>query len=145
MIRVAKKEDIPAILLLCEEFWKHTLYDEEFDCDHTQVMVNMALEHGLLEVLDLDGIVGFVAGIKSYLMASTEALTGTELAWWVNPAHRKGRKGIDLMLFIEDLARAQGVKYWNMVSMESSDPEIANKIYERLGYKKTETSFTKVL
>jgi len=145
MIRVATEEDVSSILLLCEDFWEHTLYDEKFDHDHTRIMVNMALDHGLLAVLDIDGVVGFVAGIKSHLMASKQALTGTELAWWVNPEHRKGRKGIDLMIFIEDLAKQQGIKYWNMISMESSSPEIANKIYERLGYSKSETSYTKVL
>ncbi len=145
MIRVATKEDISTILDLCEEFWKHTLYEEKFDRDHTELMVNMAFEHGLLVVLDIDGVIGFIAGIKSFLMASKEALTGTELAWWVNPEYRKGRKGIDLMLFIERLAKDQGIKYWNMISMESSHPEVANKIYEHLGYSKSETSYTKVL
>ncbi len=145
MIRIAAKDDIPSILALCEDFWKHTLYKEEFDSDHTEIMVNMALDHGLLAVLEIDGIAGFVAGIKSYLMASKQALTGTELAWWVNPEHRRGRKGINLMLFIEDLAKKQGIKYWNMISMESSSPDTANRIYQRLGYSKTETSYTKVL
>lgn len=145
MIRIASEKDIPGILTLCEEFWKYTMYEEEFDAEHTESMVVLALDHGLLAVLDVNGIVGFVAGVKSFLLGSTKALTGTELAWWVNPEHRKGRKGIDLMLFIENLAKDQGIKYWNMVAMESSSPEIASKIYARLGYTKSETSYTKVL
>jgi GNAT superfamily N-acetyltransferase len=144
MIRIATEDDIPSILLLCEEFWAYTIYDEAFNADHTRLMVDMALDHGLLAVLDAGTIVGFVAGIKSALLGSTQALTGTELAWWISPDHRKGRNGIKLMLFIEDLARKQGIKYWNMISMESSDPERANKIYEKLGYVKSETSYTKV-
>jgi len=145
MIRQAIESDFPAILDMCEQFWLETMYEEAFDRDHTKAMVQMSYDHGLLAVIDIDNIVGFVAGIRSYLMGSREAITGTELAWWVNPEHRKGRIGINLMLFIEDLAREQGVKYWNMISMESSAPEVANKIYQRLGYTRSETSFTKVL
>jgi ribosomal protein S18 acetylase RimI-like enzyme len=146
MIREAVSNDIDDILVLCEEFWKHTIYEDDFDAEHTRLMVNLAQEHGLLGVLtENDKVVGFIAGVKSPLLANPNVLTGTELAWWVEPDYRKGRKGISLMLFIESLAKQQGIKYWNMISMESSNPDVANKIYERLGYKKTETSFTKEL
>ena len=145
MIRLAEIEDFDDILDMCERFWLQTMYTEAFDRDHTEIMVGLAFDHGLLAVIDEGGPVGFVAGIKSHLMGSKEALTGTELAWWVNPDYRKGRLGINLMLFIEDLAREQGIKYWNMVSMESSSPEVANKIYQRLGYNRSESSYTKVL
>lgn len=145
MIREATTEDFDDILSMCDSFWQETMYSEDFDREHTKTMVQMAYDHGLLAVIDDGGVIGFVAGIRSYLMGSREAITGTELAWWVNPEHRKGRCGINLMLFIEDLARKQGVKYWNMISMESSAPEVANKIYQRLGYSRSETSYTKVL
>ena len=121
------------------------IYDEALDPEHTRAVVMVALEAGLLAVLDENGIHGFVAGIKGPLLATPEVLQGTELAWWVDPEYRKGRKGIDLMLFIENLARKQGVKYWNMVSMESSSPETANRIYTRMGYSRSETVYTKVI
>jgi GNAT superfamily N-acetyltransferase len=130
---------------MCGRFWEHTLFDEPFDSEHTRTMVEMALEHGLLAVVDLDGLVGFVAGVKSFLIGSKEAMYGTELAWWIEPEHRKGRLGIDLMLTIEEMAKSEGIKYWTMASMESSNPEVSNKIYSRLGYKKSETYWTKVL
>ena len=145
MIRIAELEDFDVILDMCERFWLETMFSETFDRDHTENMVGMAYDQGLLAVVDLDGVVGFVAGIYSELLGSKEAKMGTELAWWLNPESRKGRHGVDLMLFIEALAKAKGVKYWNMVSMESSAPEVASRIYRRLGYTKSETSFTKVL
>ena len=145
MIRAAEESDFPIILDMCEEFWQETAYDEPFDRQHTKLMVEMALDHGLLAVVDESGVVGFVAGIKGPLMASPSVQAGTELAWWINPEHRKGRKGIDLMLFIENLAKNQGIKYWNMISMESSKPEVANAIYAKLGYTVIETSWAKVL
>ncbi len=145
MIRVATIEDFDVILDMCERFWQETMFKEKFDRDHTKNMVALAYDHGLLAVVDLDGVVGFVAGIYSDLLGSKDAKMGTELAWWINPENRKGRHGIDLMLFIEALAKMKGIKYWNMIAMESSAPDIASRIYRRLGYAKSETSFTKVL
>jgi len=145
MIREAVQDDFEVILDMCERFWQHTRYPESFNREHTRNMVQLAYDHGLLAVIDQCGIVGFIAGVKAPLLASTDALNGTELAWWVEPEYRKGGSGIKLMRFIEKLARKQGVKYWNMISMQSSSPGTANKIYERLGYIHSETSYTKVL
>lgn len=145
MIRIAYIGDFDRILDLCGEFWNHTMYSEPFSREHTLSMVEMAFEHGLLAVLDVDGVVGFIAGIKSPLLASDHAFMGTELAWWVDEKHRKGSNGIKLMKFMEGLAKEQGIKYWNMVSMQSSMPDKVNKIYERMGYTHSETAYSKVI
>lgn len=146
MIRQANISDFDSILDLSEEFWKHTQFDEPFERDHTLLMVSQAFDHGLLAVLEIDEkIVGFVAGVKSFLLGSTQALCGTELAWWVDSKHRQGKNGVGLLLFIEKLAKEQGLKYWSMLSMESCNPEYANSIYDKMGYMKTETNYTKVL
>ncbi len=146
MVRDGCSDDLPAVVEMAREFWAHTRYDEEFDADYVEFMSAMALEHGLLAILELDGVVeGFVAGLKAPLLACANVLNGTEIAWWVNPSARKGRNGIALMQHIEKMAKAQGVKYWNMIVMESCQPEVGAAIYERLGYKKSETSYTRVL
>ena len=144
MIRVATKEDFASILDLSSEFWQYTLFDEEFDREHTLVMVEMAFEHDLLAAVDIEGeVVGFCAGVKAPLMGSPEALMGTELAWWVSPDYRKGGSGVKLLIFMEELAKEQGIKYWNQVSMESSMS--VGELYERMGYTKSETVYTKVI
>lgn len=146
MIRSATIDDFDEILDLCEEFWTHTQFVEVFDREHTRLMVKMAYDHGLLCVLEIqDKIVGFCAGIKSFLLGSREAQTGTELAWWVDPDNRGGRNGIKLLEFMEDLAKMAGVKYWNMVSMQSSMPDTINRLYDKMGYSLEETTWTKVL
>ena len=146
MIRHADKNDIPKILEMSAKFWLRTQFDEPFNAEHTQAMVEMAISHGLLAVLVVDGSVnGFVAGIKSFLLGSQEAICATELAWWVEPEHRKGRNGVALVKFIENAAKEQGVKYWTMVSMQSSEPEQANSLYKALGYELSEESHTKRL
>lgn len=146
MVRDGTIEDVPAAVEMAREFWKHTRYDEPFDPDYVAFMTEMALDHGLLAILEIDGVVeGFVAGLKSPLLASANVLGGTEIAWWVNPSARKGGNGIALMQHIERMAKAQGVKYWNMIVMESCQPEVGAAIYKRLGYEKSETSYTRVL
>lgn len=146
MVRDGNKDDLPAVVEMAREFWQHTMYAEPFDADYVEFMASMAIDHGLLAILELDGVIeGFTAGLKSPLLACADVLSGTEIAWWVNPAARKGRNGIALMQHIEQMAKAQGVKYWNMIVMESCQPEVGAAIYERLGYKKSETSYTRVL
>lgn len=146
MIRKATEEDFDDILRLSAEFWLHTQFSEPFDAEHTRNMVQLAHDHKLLAVVEVDShIVGFCAGVCAPLMASPHAIAGTELAWWVDPDHRGGKNGIALLQFMEQLAKDAGVKYWTMVTMESSMPEIVGRMYEKMGYQKSETSYTKVL
>jgi hypothetical protein len=146
MVRDGKAEDLPAVVEMAREFWQHTRYDDPFDADYVEYMTGLALEHGLLAILEVDGAVeGFTAGLKSPLLACHAVLSGTEIAYWINPAARKGRNGIALIKHIESMAKAQGVKYWNMIAMESSMPEMVARIYGSLGYEKSETSYTRIL
>ena len=45
MIRKAAPDDFERILDLSQEFWLHTQFDEEFERDHTLLMVNQAFDH----------------------------------------------------------------------------------------------------
>lgn len=145
MIRKALESDFESILDMSADFWLHTAFSEPFERDHTLLMVKMAFDHGLLSVVDINNKnVGFCAGIKSYTMGSTQAWNATELAWWLDPCHRGGKNGVALLLFMEKLVKEQKIKYWTMVTMQSSMPEIVGKMYEKLGYVRSETCYTKV-
>lgn len=144
MIRSATPDDFDQILNLSADFWLHTQFDESFERDHTRLYVQMAFDHQLLAVVEISGeVVGFCAAIKSPLLGSSSAVMATELAWYLDPGHRGGKNGVALLLHMEQLAKSQGVKYWNMLYMESSMPESVKRLYERLGYKKQEAIFTK--
>lgn len=146
MVRDGTSNDLDAVVIMAEQFWKHTRYDVPFDPAHVRNMAALALDHGLLAILEVDGQVeGFTAGVKGPLLGNASVLSGTEIAWWVNPEARKGRNGIALMQHIEKMARAQGVVYWNMIVMQSCMPEVGAAIYERMGYEKSETSYTRKL
>lgn len=146
MIRNGEEKDMDDIVEMAREFWKHTIYDEEYCPDTVHTIVSMCMDQGLLSVLKIDGMArGFACGIKSPLLANSKVLTGTELAWWVDPEYRKGRNGIGLLKHLENQAKKVGIKYWNMGFMESSMPSIIEGIYQKMGYKKTEVIYTKVL
>lgn len=143
-VRPAVVSDIPEILRMSELFWAQTDYNVPFDPDSVFRVVNMCMEQGLCMVLDIDGVHGFVSGVKFPLMANNDYTIGAELAWWVDPEYRSGRNGMELMQAIEAAAKESGVHFWTMMNLESLNPEIAEKIYTRSGYKKTESTFLKV-
>jgi len=146
MIREGTESDLDFIVDMAKEFWKHTIYDEKYCPDTVWHMAAQCLSHGLLSVLEIDGeVVGFACGVKGALLGNSDVLSGTEIAWWVNPDHRSGRNGISLLRHIEGQAKKCGIKYWNMAHMESSMPETVQSIYEKMGYKRTEVIYTRVL
>ena len=146
LIRKAVRADIPFIVNMAEKFWQFTIYDDLFCPATIETLAENCIENNMCSVVDVRGVVvGFAAGVIGGLIGNASVKTGTELAWWVDPEHRGGRNGIGLLMHIEALAEAQGVKYWNMEFMESSMPEEIRAIYERLGYRKNETLYTKIL
>lgn len=145
MIRLAKIEDFDAILDMSAEFWCHTQFSEPFDREHTLNMVKMSYDHGLLVVVDDNGVCGFLAAIKSPLLGSSRAWMATELAWYVKPENRGKLVGVELVKLFERLCVSQEVKYVNMAFMETSMPERVRRLYEIMGYKLQETVYTKVL
>lgn len=144
MIRQARAEDTPAIVDMALEFWGHTQFsNEEFDPVHVAMMADHCREEGVSVVYDSNGVQGFACAVIGPLLASPDVMQGSEVAYWINPKHRG--KGIFLLRELESQAKNKGCKYFTMISMQSSSPETANKIYRREGYDHTETAFTKRL
>lgn len=146
MIRDATKEDFSAIELHAARFWQETEFDEPYQSGSALFYMNIAFDQELLIVAERDGkVIGFAAGCYSPLMGDNSILAGTEMAWWIDPLHRNSRDGIGLLKGLESKAKKVGCKYWNMVSLESSMPQEIQKIYHRMGYLHTESSFMKRL
>jgi N-acetylglutamate synthase-like GNAT family acetyltransferase len=144
MIRQATEQDFDRILAMSELFWKETLYSEEFSAEATLPYIKMAFECGLLAVAQTNGNVkGFCAAVCMPMMGSG-VMSGTELAWWIDEDARGGRMGIQLLGYMEYLAKNAGVKYWNMVAMRSSMFDSVCGMYRRLGYRENELIFTRV-
>mgnify|MGYP003653046099 CR=1 FL=1 len=146
MVRPGTINDLPSIISMASEFWVHTIYDEPICAESVASMAKLCIDQDLMSVVDVDqSIVGFACGVKGPLLGNNSVSTGTEIAWWVDPDHRSGRNGIGLLKHIEGLAKAAGIKYWNMAYMESSMPTEIKSIYEKLGYQQTEVIYSRVL
>ena len=143
-IRLATENDIPDILRMCEKFWAQTDYKVPFDEPSALILIDMCMGQSLGMVLDIGGAVGFVMGIRFPLLGNNAYTIGAEMAWWVDEEYRSGKNGYELMQAIENAAKESGVHFWTMMNLESLQPEVAERIYERAGYKKTESTFLKV-
>ena len=146
MIRLGKYEDVASIVAMAGEFWQHTIYDEPLNHDIISRRAESCIDNKLMAVLEIEGkVCGFACGVMGGLLANDDVIAGTELAWWIDADHRQSGYGVELLKFIEELARNAGIKYWNMVYMLSSMPKVVKEIYKSLGYQKTEVVYSKVL
>lgn len=146
MIRRATIGDFDDILALSAEFWKTTEFEEPFDPESAIKYVALAYDHDLLAIGEVSReIVCFAAGCKSPLMGNGAVYSGTELAWYVKPEHRKGLLGARLFNFMEKLAKEADIKYWCMSSLQTSSPTKVNSFYERKGYHLSECTYMRVL
>ena len=146
MIRAASEKDIQGITDMAMLFWKESPFDVPADRETIEGFASHCLGEGLLCVLDLNGnIEGFAAGIKGVILGNSDVTCGNEVAWWVNPEHRGGKNGIKLLKHLEGMAKDAGIRFWTMAFMTSSMPDVVEGIYQKLGYRKTEVSYTKEL
>jgi predicted N-acetyltransferase YhbS len=146
LIRLATKDDYPAIENHAEAFWLHAPFDVPYKKGSAIFYMDIAFEQGLLLVAEIGGqVVGFAAGALSPLMGNNDYLAGSELAWWVEPEHRGGRLGIQLMKGLESAARTAGCDFWSMIYMESCMPEAIERMYQKMGYVLKETTYGKRL
>ena len=144
MIRAYESKDLLSVIKMAQKFYSTTGYESviPFDDDSASVMINAAADQGMCFVAEKDGeLVGFVLGLAFPSMVNREYLIGAEMAWWVDPEHRG--IGTALLSAIESAARSQGVKIWSMVALESSSPDVAEAIYLRRGYEKTERTYSR--
>ena len=147
MIRQALEKDINDIVRMSKSFWGSTIYnEEEFKENDVYEMAKKSIEDDLCLVYENeDGVKGFVCGILGCLLANFDVKAGTELAWWVDKEYRNTGAGLKLLNAIEEKAKSLGIKYWNMVYMESSMPKQIKGIYESMGYIRNENLYTKRL
>jgi GNAT superfamily N-acetyltransferase len=66
-----------------------------------------------------------------------------ETVWWIDPAQRGGSLAVRMLDRYEDWSRARGCLFAQMAALATFPG--AARIYERRGYRHTETHFMKVL
>lgn len=148
--RRARLEDLDALIHYGEKFWESTRYYQVDGVPYCptsvqQMILNLFNGGGYIVVLtdEEDNVKGFGL-VAVYPNVWNHALTSAgELAFYIDEGFRGKGTGVQLLTAMEGFARIRGVKYMAMISMEHSMD--VGPLYEKLGYVKTETTYTKVL
>ena len=147
MIRPADERDIPALVRMGHYFFDEAGWGDVSGYDPASM--ERTLRHlidastGILLVAEHDGVVVGMAGALLYPhYFNVETLTGQEIFWWVDPAHRKGCGGV-LLDALEDAARAAGAVSFSMVSVASLRSDALDRVYQRRGYRPAERTYIK--
>lgn len=138
--------DFEKIVLLAKEF-NNKLAQTGFDAWGGMKLVESAVDfpenYYLIALLYDEQIVGLLGGVKHTPAFSFNEIA-SEVIWYIKPEHRGSKLAIKMVKQFEEWANEQGAKYVSMVSQSNSDVDPSN-LYERLGYKLSEKTYTKEL
>jgi GNAT superfamily N-acetyltransferase len=144
MIRKATPADASRLVEMAGHFVEQTRYSTLFRFKPAAVaqLVALVLEHGVIFVAEQDGaIVGMLAALPmEEPIAKTPMLD--EMAWWVEPAFRRGSVGPKLLRAAESWAVQKGLRLVKMVAPVGTN---VGDYYKRMGYTEVETSWVKKL
>lgn len=140
-------DDVPAVAALGAEFHAKAGWDEfayvEADC---AASLTTFMETGsFIGLVADDGhIVGMIGGLVSPVYFNYSHKSGEELFWYAAPCAPQ-MTGIKLLKAMEREARAHGCGSWQMKSLARLGGERMVQLYERMGYRRAESSFLKEL
>lgn len=151
MIRDARIEDIPQIVLLGEKFYtaSHGNSDIPFDRKDVTTMLwdNIHADQGIMLVEEREGrIVGMICGVIFTWYFNSKYKSGQELFWYVKPEYRRTTVGVRLIKELEQRAKEKGCTTWIMISeYDMGNHDYMDNLYKRMGYRNYETGYIKDL
>ena len=150
MISMAFAEDIERMVAYGQQFWHQTRYYAagiDYDVETVTAMTQSLIDEGVaMYAEDRDGnIIALMLVIISPFPMNIHFLAACEWVFYVDPAYRRGGLGVKLIQAAEEILKSKSVKFFTMVSLTNVTPEAAHKLYETLGFEKSETNFTKDL
>lgn len=145
MLRLANVWDKPAVRKLFDKFHEESGYvsntpTDRFDDVFDEAIVN---EDMLLIVLEEDDeVVGFLLATMSVSPFSFDLLAA-ELAWYMDKNHRSGSGGYRMFRLFEEWGEAKGADHLVMACINELND--LGRFYEKNGYSKRETTYSKRL
>lgn len=146
-VRAALPADLSAVVRMAERFYETTTYREwsDFNAQSVEALAGtLGADHVLLVAEHEGRVVGMVALFVAPFMFNPAKTVAHEVAWWVDPEGRDTGAGSALLKAIEPACRAKGCDAIQMMHLSTS-PKVAGLLYERAGYRHTETAYTKTL
>jgi len=143
VIRPATHEDVPALVVMGQQFAQTEMYRDVLHENPEQmaVVATNLIEHesGTVLVLEREGVlVGMIGIICTLHFLSGEMYAG-EVFWWVTPGQRGD--GVRLLRAAESWAIESGAKTLQMIA----PTERVGRFYDRMGFARMETSYQKEL
>lgn len=144
-IRKGTLADVPEIVRMSAAFYPTTHYAQWCDMDEETVadLASSLIENHIFFVAeDGERLVGIVGLFIIPFMFNRHATSAGEVVWWVDPEARGSRVAASLLQAVEGACRDAGADRIQMVHMPNSPPQAA-ALYEKLGYSRSEISYTK--
>jgi hypothetical protein len=144
MIRTAETNDLPNLLRMSESFFNVSGYAEltTFNVADSEELLIRLIELGTILTDGKNAMLGFVI---FPLFMNKQTIMSQELFWWVDKEIRGTTAGIKLLKMAEKISKENGATVMNMLSLEDLNGEKVNKMYSKLGYKRKEQSYMRVL
>jgi hypothetical protein len=140
-IRLAEPEDLARIVEMAVLFIAESPYGRIAPAVPDRI-IELAKKlasspDGVIFVVEVDGNAVGMLGGHIFDHPMLDAIVASEVAWWVDMAHR-GRVGVKLLAAFEQWARDHGATH---VEMVSPDSDSVGRFYERVGYSRIETAY----
>ena len=139
MIRIATQDDICKLLPMAREFYKLTPFKEEFDIDS----VSGSMTHLVIDetgIIFTDDNFECMLGAMVYPLWMNRGVSiAMEMFWWSeNP-----RFSTQLLNKFEEWGTNKGASYFELVRLESNEPNRLDNLYRRKGYRAMEHVYLK--
>lgn len=147
IVRNATETDLGAIVRMAREFYATTSYAAFTPASDGAVrdLAVAMMATGTMLVAERDSAVVGMAGLMVVpFMFNRSVLTAHEVVWWVDPEAQGAGAGKALLAAVEPACRAAGAVAVQMIHLENSPPQAA-ALYERAGYRYSESCYTKEL
>lgn len=150
IIRTARDADVQRIYEYGREFYKQTPFAKHYKIKYDEVtvttMIQLCMHTGCALIVEMDGrMQGLLLAPATPFLMNKDVLAATEWVFYLSPVLRAKGVGKKLIAHAESILRKRGVKIFSMVSLANVHPKAANSLYKQLGFKHSETSFTKEL
>lgn len=92
---------------------------------------------GFARLLEEDGrAVGMLLAVIAPTWFAPSVLIASELAWWVEPTHRRGSGSLRLFRDFEAWGRQRGARVFSASDLDQPDSP-AGKVFEAMGYRQS--------
>lgn len=148
MIRPATMADVERIADMAQAFYASTEYPSLYgDLSRIQAcgLAIVLQERGMILVAEEDGaVIGMAAMSIEPCLFNPATILANEVAFWIEPEHRRGTLALRLHAATDTALKAAGVHVVRWAKLTTS-PEGVERLYTRAGCTETERFYTRAL